>query len=219
MRLLAALSLLLIAACPGPPVEPPASDAGGEILDSGPAEIDAGPEEPNPCGCVESQSCSIEFLDCEEPEVCEEDGDCVGERICVQGNCYDCWGGERAACTGNQRCSREGECHEPAVCRADEDCFEGLRCVEGVCEGPDPCDHDALEPNNVPEFARRIAGVRKGLWACHQPDWYKIRVRATAVTVKIRTTWQQELDPPVPDLPPAIDLLFFAADGRPIRAE
>ena len=99
MRLLAALSLLLIAACPGPPVEPPASDAGGEILDSGPAEIDAGPEEPNPCGCVESQSCSIEFLDCEEPEVCEEDGDCVGERICVQGNCYDCWGGERAACT------------------------------------------------------------------------------------------------------------------------
>ena len=219
MRLLAAFSLLLVVACPQAPVEPPAEDAGELPFDGGSPVVDAGPEAPNPCGCPETQSCAVEFLDCEEPEVCEDDGDCIGERICVQGSCYDCWGGERAACTGNQRCSREGECHEPAVCRADEDCFEGLRCVEGLCEGPDPCDHDGLEPNNLPEFARRVAGVRKGLWACHQPDWYKIRVRAKAVTVKMRLTWEQEMDPPVPDMPPAVDMRFYSADGRPMAAE
>ncbi len=219
MGRLAIFSLFLLIGCPQAPVETPATDGGMDLPDSGPPAVDAGFQAPNPCGCAEVQTCAVEFLDCLEPEICEEDSDCIGERICVQGSCYDCWGGERAACTGNQRCSREGECHEPAVCREDEDCFEGLRCVEGICEGPDPCDYDALEPNNLAEFARRVAGVRKDLWVCNQPDWYKVRVRAKAVTVKLRVTWQQEMDPPVPDMPPALDVRFFDANGRPIPAE
>ena len=86
MRRLATLSLFILVACPQGPVEPPAADAGVETFDSGPIAVDAGPEAPNPCGCAEVQTCAEEFLDCLEPEICEEDGDCIGERICVQGS-------------------------------------------------------------------------------------------------------------------------------------
>lgn len=214
MPRLAILSVLVLCACPEAPVDPQ-PDAGELLLDAGPISVpDAGPAAPNPCGCVGKQTCAPEFLDCIEPETCEEDLDCLGARICVQGGCYDCWGGERAACTGNQQCSNQGACHEPAVCRADEDCFADLRCDEGVCTGPDPCDQDQLEPNNIAEYARRVAGVRKDLWACHQADWYKIRVRAKAVTIKARVTWQVEMDEPDPNLPPPLSVEVFSEDGR-----
>ena len=94
MGRLAIFSLFLLIGCPQAPVEPPATDGGMDLPDSGPPAVDAGFQAPNPCGCAEVQTC-VWVLDCLEPEICEEDSDCIGERICVQGSCYDCWGARR----------------------------------------------------------------------------------------------------------------------------
>jgi hypothetical protein len=170
---------------------------GGSGTDAGPVDAgvaDAGVSDTgrntigqNPCGCTGLQSCEPEFLDCIEPEDCEEDEDCRGSRICVRGGCYDCWGDELAACVGGQLCSDDGACQSRARCRDEFDCIDGLACsAEGRCSAPEPCDADTLEPNDRPEEARRVAGVRKGLWSCMIGDWYKVRLRKRAVKVLLR---------------------------------
>ena len=181
------LPLLLLIGCPAaePSVDAgPAIDAG---FDAGPVDAGRNTIGPNPCGCTGLQTCDPTFLDCIEPEECELDEDCRGDRICVRGGCYDCWGDEMAACVGGQLCSGDGECQSAGRCTEDYDCIDGLSCSEeGLCGPPAPCDQDELEPNNHPLQARRIGGVRRGLWTCAEGDWYTVRQRKAGIAVLLR---------------------------------
>ena len=195
LRSLALLSLLCSLACTQaePSVDAGSVDAG--VADAGPEDAGRQTIGPNPCDCTGLQRCDPEFLDCVEPEVCEEDEDCRGARICVRGGCYDCWGEELAACVGGQLCSNDGTCQSAAQCEDAYDCIDGLSCGEDLrCGPPEPCDADELEPNNRPLEARRIGSVHKGLWTCGQGDWYKVRLRKRAVMVRLRAS-NGALDP------------------------
>jgi hypothetical protein len=187
-HLILILPILFLGACQGdtsPPDGGTLGDAG--VSDAGTPDSGRQTIGANACGCTGLQSCDAEFLDCIEPEVCEEDEDCRNDRICVRGGCYDCWGDEMASCVGNQICGSEGLCQSSAVCEEDWDCVDGLTCGEDrSCGPPSPCDDDELEPNNRPLEARRIGGVRKGLWTCGAGDWYKVRLRKRAIMLRLR---------------------------------
>lgn len=180
---------MVLAACSQaePAVDAGPADAG--VADTGPVDVGRQTIGPNPCDCTGLQECDPEFLDCIEPEVCEEDEDCRDARICVRGGCYDCWGDELAACVGGQLCSNDGECQSAAQCEDEYDCVDGLSCGEDLrCSPPEPCDDDELEPNNRPLEAKRVGSVHKGLWTCGQGDWYKVRLRKRAVMVRLRAS-------------------------------
>ena len=208
------LLTMVLLACPQaePVVDAGPADAG--ITDTGPIDTGRQTIGNNPCDCTGIQRCDPEFLDCIEPEVCEEDEDCRGARICVRGGCYDCWGEELAACVGGQLCSNEGECQSSAQCEDEYDCVDGLSCGEDLrCGPPEPCDDDELEPNNRPLEARRIGSVHKGLWTCGQGDWYKVRLRKRALMVRLRAS-NGDIDPV--NMP--MITIFDAAARRPLAA-
>jgi hypothetical protein len=156
-------------------------------------------------------------MDCVEQPRCADDDDCNGARICVHEACYDCWGGELAACTGEQMCTREGTCRERTVCSEDDDCLGARVCTEAsICGQPDPCDADALEPNDLPDVARRIGGVRRDLWACSNADWYKMRVRRKGLIVLLRRS--DELEDPEIDPYAGVEFALFDQTGRQLLA-
>ena len=75
-RSLLASLLMVLAACSQaePAVDAGPADVG--VTDTGPVDVGRQTIGPNPCDCTGLQECDPEFLDCVEPEVCEEDEDC-----------------------------------------------------------------------------------------------------------------------------------------------
>jgi len=92
-----------------------------------------------------------------EPTPCAADGDCLGARVCVVGECdapcqadldcpqgWVCDGGScHARCAGDQDCpgaqtcdDHDGHCREAVVCGADEDCLDPRVCDGGACHEP-----------------------------------------------------------------------------------
>jgi len=87
---------------------------------------------------------------CVEPRLCFEDLDCLGDRVCIDGECQRpaerCFGDED--CPGDWVCGDGGQCEPPAGCTGDRQCAP-LLCDEesGRCEqciGHDDCPGNQL---------------------------------------------------------------------------
>jgi hypothetical protein len=88
----------------------------------------------------------IQFELCEPviPPGCDDDVDCPGDEICVEGECVPPECDDDLDCPSGQICV-EGRCQpEPPECTEDEDCEEGMICLNGECVPEEPeCETDA----------------------------------------------------------------------------
>ena len=96
--------------------------------------------EANAVQCPGNQVCEPASGQCVEGDFCLDNGDCVGERICVNDACQDRCQNDND-CPSNRECDLgSGRCPEAEFCIDALGCDPGRSCVAGSCT--DDCEAD-----------------------------------------------------------------------------